>query len=42
MQRRIYDHEQHVHFVASPCDRLHRLLDHDRSKKIVIGILGSQ
>ena len=42
MQRRIYDNELHVHFVTSSCYRRRRLLDHDRSKKIVIGILGSQ
>jgi hypothetical protein len=42
MQRRSYDNERHVQFVTSSCDRRRRLLDHDRSKKIVIGILGSQ
>ena len=42
MKRRIYDNELHVHFVTSSCYHRRRLFDHDRCKKIVIGILGSQ
>jgi putative transposase len=40
--RRIYDGEGHAHFVTFSCYRRRRLLDHDRAKRIVLGILTSQ
>jgi putative transposase len=40
--RRIYDREGHAHFVTFSCYRRRRLLDHDRARRIVLGVLGSQ
>ena len=40
--KRTYDREGHAHFVTFSCYRRRRLLDHDRSKKIVLGVLNSQ
>ncbi|HWE36421.1 MAG TPA: transposase [Isosphaeraceae bacterium] len=40
--RRLYDREGHAHFVTFSCYRRRRLLDHDRAKRIVLGVLGSQ
>jgi putative transposase len=42
MKRRIFDDEGHLQFVTFTCYGRRRLLDHDRCKRIVIGILGSQ
>ena len=41
-RRRIYDAERHAHFVTFSCYKRRRLLDHDRAKKIVLGVLNSQ
>ncbi|HWE36914.1 MAG TPA: transposase [Isosphaeraceae bacterium] len=40
--RHIDDREGHAHFVTFSCYRRRRLLDHDRAKTIVLGLLGSQ
>jgi len=40
--KNIYDREGHAHFVTFSCFRRRRLLDHDRAKKIVLGVLNSQ
>ncbi len=40
--KRIFDEEGHAHFVTYSCYRRRRLLDHDRSKKVVLGVLRSQ
>ena len=42
MRRRIYDDERHAQFVTFSCYRRRRLLDHDRCKRIVLGVLNSQ
>src|SRR4028118_1259965 len=39
---RIYDREGHAHFVTFSCYRRRRALDHDRAKRIVLGVLNSQ
>ena len=41
-KRAIYDDELHAHFVTFSCYRRRRLLDHDRAKRIVLGVLNSQ
>src|SRR4051812_6968723 len=41
-RRRIYDREGHAHFVTSSCYKRRRLLDEDRPKRVVLGVLGSQ
>jgi putative transposase len=42
-RRRTYDRERHAHFVTSSCfRRRRRLLDHDRSNKVVLGVRNSQ
>ena len=41
-KRRIYDDELHVHFVTFSCFKRRKLLDHDRAKKVVMGVLASQ
>ena len=41
-RQRIYDDELYAHFVTFSCYRRRRLLDHDRAKKIVLGVLNSQ
>ena len=41
-RQRIHDDELHAHFVTFSCYRRRRLLDHDRPKKIVPGVLNSQ
>ena len=41
-RRRIFDNERHVHFVTFSCFRHRRLLDHNRSKSIVVAALASQ
>ena len=41
-KRRVCDDELFAHFVTFSCYRRRRLLDHDRAKKIVLGVLGSQ
>jgi hypothetical protein len=40
--RRIYDTERHAHFITFSCYKRRRLLDVDRSKRIVLGVLNSQ
>jgi putative transposase len=40
--RTIHDDELHAHFVTFSCYRKRRLLDHDRAKRVVLGVLGSQ
>ena len=40
--RRTYDTERHAHFLAFSCYKRRRLLDVDRAKKIVLGVLTSQ
>lgn len=40
--QRIYDNELFAHFVTFSCYRRRRLLDHDRVKRIVLGVLHSQ
>ena len=40
--RRIYDKERHAHFLTFSCYKRRRLLDVDRAKKIVLGVLNSQ
>jgi putative transposase len=40
--KQIYDREGHAHFVTFSCYRRRRLLDHDRAKRIVLGVLNSQ
>lgn len=40
--RRIYDRDRHAHFVTFSCYRRRRFLDHDRPKRIVLGVLSSQ
>jgi putative transposase len=40
--RRTYDRDGHAHFVTFSCYRRRRLLDHDRAKAVVLGVLSSQ
>ncbi|MEW4566467.1 transposase [Tautonia sp. JC769] len=40
--RRIYDRDRQAHFVTFSCYRRRRVLDHDRAKRIVLGVLNSQ
>jgi putative transposase len=43
MNRRTnHDDEPHAHFLTFSCYRRRRLLDHDRPKRIVLGVLNSQ
>ena len=42
VRRQIYDNERFAHFVTFSCYRRRRLLDYDRAKKIVLGVLNSQ
>lgn len=41
-KRAIYDGELHAHFVTCSCYRRRWLLDHDRAKRVVLGVLNSQ
>jgi putative transposase len=41
-ERRIYDREGHAHFVTFSCYRRRRLLELDRARRIVLGVLNSQ
>jgi len=41
-RRTICDDELHAHFVTFSCYRRRRLLDHDRAKRIVSGVLAAQ
>ena len=41
MTRRNFDAEGHAQFITFSCFKRRKLLDHDRCKKIVIGMLGS-
>ena len=40
--RRVFDSERYAHFLTFSCYKRRRLLDGDRAKKIVFGVLGSQ
>jgi putative transposase len=40
--RSIHDDELHAHFITFSCYRRRRLLDHDRAKRALLGILSSQ
>jgi len=40
--RAIHDDQLHAHFVTFSCYRRRRLLDHDRAKRVVLGVLNSQ
>ena len=40
--KRAYDRERHAHFVTFSCYRRRRLLDNDRVKRVVLGVLNSQ
>ncbi len=40
--RAIYDEELHAYFVTFSCYRRRRLLDHDRVKRVVLGVLNAQ
>lgn len=42
MARRNFDAEGHAQFITFSCFKRRKLLDHDRCKKIVIGMLGSK
>ena len=37
-----HDDQLHAHFVTFSCYRRRRLLDHDRAKRILLGVLNSQ
>jgi hypothetical protein len=39
---RVYDKERHAHFLTFSCYKRRRLLDVDRAKKIVLGVLGRE
>ena len=41
LSRRIYDDELHAHFVTFSCYRRRGLLDHDRAKRVALGVLNS-
>ena len=38
--KRTFDREGHAHFVTFSCDR--RRLEHDRARKVVLGVFYSQ
>jgi putative transposase len=40
--KRTYDRERHTHFVTFSRHRRRRFLDHDRAKRVVLGVLNSQ
>jgi putative transposase len=42
VKKRTFDREGHAHFLTFSCYRRRRLLDHDRAKKVVLGVLNSQ
>ena len=42
VRKRTFDREGHAHFVTFSCYRRRRLLDHDRAKRVVLGVLHSQ
>lgn len=41
-RRRVYDQEKHIHFVTFSCYKRRKHLQHDRAKRIVIGVMGSR
>ncbi len=41
-ERRIYDSELWAHFVTFTCYKRRNLLDHDRPKRILLGVLNEQ
>ncbi|MGE3182143.1 MAG: transposase [Phycisphaerae bacterium] len=42
VRRRIYDNELYAHFVTFSCFKRRRRLDHDRARRIVLGVLHSE
>jgi putative transposase len=42
VHRAIHDDDLHAHFVTFSCYRRRRLLDHDRAKRVVLGVLNEQ
>jgi putative transposase len=42
VRRRIYDSELYAHFVTFSCFKRRRRLDHDRARKIVLGVLHAE
>ena len=42
VKRRAYDDEKHVHFITFSCYKRREYLQHDRAKRVVIGLLGSR
>ena len=40
--RAVYDDESHAHYVTFSCYRRRRLLDDDRAKRVVLGVLNAQ
>jgi putative transposase len=42
MPREIYDEDGHAHFVTFSCFKKRRLLDHDKTKEIVLSVLEKQ
>ena len=41
-RRTIHDDQLHAHYVTFSCYRRRRLLDEDRAKRVVLGVLDSQ
>ena len=41
-KRAVYDEELYAHFVTFSCYRRRRLLDDDRAKRVVLGVLNAQ
>ena len=41
-RRRIYDDELHAQFVTFSCYRRRRLLDHPRTRQVVMGVLAAK
>jgi putative transposase len=41
-QKRTFDREGHAHFVTFSCYRRRRLLDVDKTKRVVLGVLNAQ
>ena len=41
-KQRVFDSEQHAHFLTFSCYKRRRILDSDQAKKVVLGVLCSQ
>ena len=41
-KRTIHDDESHAHFITFSCYKRRQLLDHDRAKRIVLGVFNEQ